>query len=51
MKNRVIIAALSCVLLMPVCSEYCCVAVEAETEVEAADNGLWTETDIPVSVR
>jgi len=44
MKKKIIIAALSVSLTM---FTYNCMAAEAET----TDNGLWTEEDIPVSVR
>ena len=47
MKERIIIAALSCALLMPAWPACSCAAEEAE----ATDNGLWAETDVPVSVR
>ena len=44
MKEKIVVAALFCAMLMPV---YNCPAAEPE----AADNGIWTEEENPVSVR
>ena len=44
MKEKIVVTALFCAMLMPV---YNCPAAEPE----AADNGIWTEEEKPVSVR
>ncbi len=45
MKEKIIVTALFCALLMPVCN---CPAAETEA---SSDNGIWTEEENPVSVR